>query len=121
MPEWPNTLPGIEIGAEMSQQDSVVKSPTEFGPGKRRKRFTATSQYYSGTMLLTKAQRDTLQTFFQNTLGFGALAFDFTNPEDNSTLVAARFMSPPSYSALVGGPGGVGLWRASVQLEILPG
>jgi len=120
MATWPSTLPGIEIGAEMSQQDSVVKSPTEFGPGKQRKRYTATSQYYSGTMLVTKDQRDKLQDFFQNTVGFGAIPFDFTSPEDNSTLVPARFMSPPSYSALVGGPDGVALWRASIQLEILP-
>jgi hypothetical protein len=120
MPAWPISLPQFETNVELTQQQGFVRSPTEIGPSKQRKRFTAVSKYYSGTLFLTRDQRNTLESFYEDDLGYGSLSFDFTDPIDNSTTVAARFMSPPSYSALLGGPSGVELWRASVQIEVLP-
>lgn len=116
MATWPNTLPGIEIGSELTQQDGVVRSPTDAGPSKIRRRFTATSRYLSGTMLLTSTQRDILQTFYNEN---SALSFDYPDPVDQST-VSARFMTSPSYNLLLGGPSGVELYRANISLELLP-
>jgi len=120
MADFPSSLPGLEIGAELTQQQGFIRSPMDSGPTKQRKRFTAVSRYFSGTMLLTKAQKETLETFYQDTISYGADTFTYTDPVDNSTSVNARFMQPPSYSALVGGTDGVQLWRANVSIELLP-
>lgn len=120
MATWPSTLPGLELGAELSQQESFIRSPMDTGPTKQRRRFTATSRYLSGTMLLTKTQYETLDTFYKDTISYGSDAFDYTDPVDNSTTVSARFISPPSFTALIGAAGGVDFWRANIALELLP-
>lgn len=120
MATWPSSLPSqFEVGAALEQQNPFIRSPMELGPAKQRRRFTATSRFYSGTMLLTKDQRDDLVEFFDTTTNGGADGFDFEDPEDFGT-VTARFLSVPSYSALVGASGGVSLWRATVAVELLP-
>jgi hypothetical protein len=120
MASWPSSLPAqFEVGATLEQQSPFVRSPMDTGPTKQRRRFTATSRFYNGTMLLTKDQRDDLVEFFDTTTNGGADAFDFEDPEDFGT-VSARFLAPPSYTGLVGGSGGVALWRASLSVELLP-
>lgn len=120
MTDWPTSLPAqFEVGAQLSKQGGFVRSQTDTGPFKQRRRFTAVSRFLSGTMLLTNAQRATLETFYTTTVKEGSEVFNFEDPEDGGT-VSARFVEPPSYALLVGGSSGVALQRVSFALELLP-
>jgi len=120
MATWPSTLPQqFEAGAGVSRQQGFVRSPVSAGPFKQRKRYTAVSRFYTGTMLMTETQRATLETFYTTTVNEGADEFDFEDPVDFST-VSARFASAPEDRGIVGGASGVALWRVSFTLEILP-
>lgn len=117
---WPTSLPSqFETGAGLSRQQGFLRSPTDIGPFKQRKRFTAVSRFYSGTLLLNRTQKAALETFYTTTTNEGADVFDFEDPDDYST-VSARFTAPPDFQGLVGGPSGVELWRVSLALELLP-
>lgn len=121
MPVWPGTLPQyFEVGVQDTRQQGFLRSQTDTGPYKQRKRFTATSRFLSGTMLLTGTQRATFETFYKTTISEGADAFDFIDPADFST-VSARFAASPSLSAVAGGDtSGTAQWRVSLSLEVLP-
>lgn len=120
MATWPATLPSqLEAGAQLDRQQGFLRSPTDTGPFKQRKRFTAVSRFYSGTMLLNVTQKATLETFYVTTINEGADEFDFEDPEDFGT-VSARFTQPPTAQGLVGGSSGVELWRVQIALELLP-
>lgn len=120
MATWPSSLPSqFEIGAQLSSQQTFLRSQTDKGPFKQRRRFTARSRFYSGTMLLTATQKATLETFFEDDANFGGTQFDFEDPADLST-VSARFVDTPSYQLLVGSASGVELQRVSFTLELLP-
>jgi len=119
---WPGTLPqALHLEATETAQKAFLRTQMDAGPYKQRGRFTAAARYLSGTMLLTKAQRQTFDTFYNSTLNYGADEFDFYDPVDNGT-VSMRFTEPPSFSAVVGGGsgGGAAQWRVSLELEILP-
>jgi len=120
MATWPSTLPGLELGAELSQQQAFIRTPMDNGPAKQRRRFTAVSRYLSGTMVLTKTQKATLETFYQDDISYGADVFDYTDPVDNSTTVPARFVQAPSFTARIGSDSGVDWWTANISLELLP-
>ena len=120
MAAWPASLPSQpEVGAQLTRQQGFLRSPTDVGPFKQRKRFTAVSRFYTGTMLLNATEKATFETFYQTTINQGADEFDFEDPDDFST-VSARFTETPSFSGLVGGDTGVGQWRVSIALELLP-
>lgn len=118
---WPGTLPQyFEVGVQDTRQQGFIRSQTDTGPYKQRKRFTATSRFLSGTMLMTGTQRATFETFYKTTLSGGADAFDFIDPADFSTC-SARFVSPPTLSAVAGGDtSGTAQWRVELALEVLP-
>ena len=121
MPTWPAALPDyFEVGVQDTRQQGFIRSQTETGPYKQRKRFTATSRFLSGTMLLTGTQRATFDTFYKTTISEGTGEFNFLDPVDFSTI-SARFVSPPSLSAVAGGgTAGTGQWRIEMVLEVLP-
>lgn len=116
MATWPASLPQqFEVGARMRRQSGFLRTDTDTGPFKQRKRFTAVSRFWSGTMLMNASQKATFETFYATTINEGADAFDFTDPVDAST-VSARFTGPPDENA----EQGVGFWRLSFELELLP-
>jgi hypothetical protein len=121
MAVWPGTLPQyFEIGAQDTRQQGFIRSTTETGPYKQRKRFTATSRFLSGSMLLTGTQRATFETFYKTTISGGTDEFDFIDPVD---FVAApmRFVQPPSCSGVSGGATATTVqWRLDLMLEVLP-
>lgn len=121
MPIFPGTLPQhFEVGVQDTRQQGFIRSQTETGPFKQRKRFTATSRFLSGTMLFTGTQRATFDTFYKTTLSEGTDAFDFTDPADFSTA-SVRFVTAPTCSAVAGGgTAGTAQWRFSLTLEVLP-
>lgn len=121
MATWPASLPqALHIGATEQRQKAFIRSEMETGPHKQRRRFTAASRFIRGSLLLTKAQRATFDTFYETTLGEGADEFDWVDPNDNSTTVSMRFTAVPQKQAVNGGATGVSLWRLGLELEILP-
>jgi len=120
MPAWPASLSSqLEVGASLDRQRGFLRSRTDVGPFKQRKRFTAVSRFYSGTSLVNKAQKAAFETFYVTTVNEGADEFDFEDPDDFGT-VQARFTDAPQFQGLVGGEGGVAQWRATFSLELLP-
>lgn len=98
-----------------------MRSPMDIGPAKVRRRFTATSRYLTGTIYLTtKAQRTTLDNFFDTTTQGGTLEFDMADPADGATEVF-RFLGPPEYDHQFGDDAnGTKQTRVTLRLERLP-
>jgi hypothetical protein len=118
---WPGTLPQyFEVGVQDTRQQGFIRSQTDTGPYKQRKRFTATARFLSGTMLFTGTERATFETFYKTTISEGTDEFDFIDPADFST-VSVRFVQPPTLSAVAGGgTAGTAQWRIDLALEVLP-
>lgn len=115
---WPTTLP-----QELHQQGFSIQNPTgavrtdmETGKAFQRRRYTAAVQPVSGQMFLTKEQYTTLLVFWRDTLGMGALEFDWVHPITGD-LAKFRFNSnnPPQLSAVTGD-----LYQVRLSLEIVP-
>lgn len=120
-PVWPGSLPAFERGLKDVAQDGVIRTPMDAGPVKRRRRFTAMSRYLRGTIYLTSAaQRNALDTFFDDTLQGGSLSFEMTDPKDGTQQIFA-FISPPEYDHQYGEDNnGTEQYRVSLALERLP-
>jgi hypothetical protein len=121
MAVWPVSLPqSFELGVQDTRQQGFIRSTTDTGPYKQRKRFTATSRFLSGSMLLTGTQRATFETFYTTTISEGSDAFDFTDPSTFATI-SARFVQPPALSGVAGGATSTTLqFRIDLLLEVLP-
>ena len=121
MAVWPVSLPQyFEVGVQDTRQQGFIRSQTDTGPYKQRKRFTATARFLSGSMLLTGTQRATFETFYKTTLSEGTDAFDFIDPID-FLAVSARFVQPPALSGVSGGDTATTVqWRMDLMLEVLP-
>lgn len=121
MAVWPVSLPQyFEVGVQDTRQQGFIRSTTDTGPYKQRKRFTATVRFLSGSMLLTGSQRATFETFYKTTISEGTDAFDFVDPSTFNT-VSARFVQPPSLSGVSGGDTATTVqWRVDLMLEVLP-
>lgn len=114
MATWP-TLPAPLINTfRETPPDNTIRSQTDKGPAKVRRRTTAGPRPVQFTLHLTTAQVATLEAFYNTTTASGALEFDYTHPRTAATVVA-RFTSPPAYSDVNGLS-----YRAEIQLEILP-
>ena len=116
--DWPAQLPQelSQSGYQEGLASNIIRSQVDSGPEKRRKRFTAATRPLQGQMQMTRAQLNTLETFFNETVNYGANAFDFPKPgfEDGSTYCVA-FRAPPNWIN-VGGD----VYRVSLDFEIQP-
>ena len=121
MPAWPATLPQLGIvGANYRRQDAVARSQMDAGPSSRRSRFTAVPKNVNYRMIITGAQLDTLESFYETTLRNGALEFDWFSPVDGSAIQIA-FREPPDCNARVGNSNTDNRWWVvSLSLEIQP-
>lgn len=95
--------------------NNSIRSSMDRGPEKVRRRTTANVRPLTFTILLSKADTAVLDTFYNDTTYSGADAFTYTHPRTGA-VVSARFTEPPQYQEV----GGVGLYRSSISLEILP-
>ncbi len=121
MPTWPASLPQLPFaGVTAADADAVVRSPMDSGPPTRRNRFTSHMQNVKMPMVLDGDEKVIFDTFFRSTLGNGALAFDWVDLVDGST-VSMAFASPPSW-ALIGGASAPDdrVWSTVLELEIQP-
>lgn len=118
MATWPATLPQRlhTQGFQIDAPQGAIRSDTSTGKPYQRQRFTAAITPFSGRMFVNKTQWQTLIDFFTNTLGHGALEFDWVHPitEDAATV---RFdaNNPPQVTAISGE-----LFAVQLNLEIIP-
>jgi hypothetical protein len=114
MASWPS-LPAPLINTfKESVPDNILRTQMDRGINKVRRRTTANARGIQFTMLLSKAQVATLETFYVTTTSSGADEFTCTHPRTAAT-VNARFTQPPSYSDV----NGIN-FRVEIAMEILP-
>lgn len=119
MDNWPSSLPcPEESGASYVPADNTIRTQMDAGVPKVRRRFTAQLCDVTLTLSCTQAQVQTLEDFHDITL-HGVLPFqwvDHRKPDGPENVAVYRFKSRPSYTPT---PGQVGMWDASLQLEML--
>lgn len=121
MPTWPNDLPQLPFAGFTAQDvDAVLRTPMDSGPPTRRNKFTSHMQTMQAPMVLSGAEKTTFDFFYRSTLGNGALAFDWIDPVDDTTISLA-FTGPPAW-ALIGGESDPAerTWSAVLALEAQP-
>jgi hypothetical protein len=120
MPTWPSTLPQNQfIGLTEQRQDPRLRTQMDAGPAKMRRRYTATVRTFSVPIELNGTQRQAFDTFWITDTQEGSLSFSWTDPVTDSA-VTFRFVSPPQWTLQAGGATASRLWRAQLDLEILP-
>ena len=92
LPEFP-----MPDGFSETVQDGALRSRSDSGLEKIRRRFTATPTLYSTRYQLTAEQKQLLDYFYRTTTRGGTLRFNWTHPHGYS--VEARFRAPPVYTA----------------------
>lgn len=97
---WPKDLNGIDWipsflweGYTNTQQDVVVRSEMDSGPGVTRRRFSGYSVYHTGKTQLTSRQLLLLDSWYSNELMNGALSFLWC-PPGMYRWYEARFRKP---------------------------
>jgi hypothetical protein len=115
-PTFPTSLPGPVIDTmAWDAQDNAVRSPTDSGVAKVRRRFTAVPEDFNCQIVVTAAQLQTLLDFHDLTLST-VLPFDWCDwrkPGD-TTPVPYRFKKRPAHSAW-----GDEHYLATLELELL--
>ena len=120
-PSWTAAgLPGeVERQGYRRRLPSVgIATRMESGARKRRRRFTAAPVPITMPFLMTAAERGLFETFFNDTLKGGTLAFDWIVPDTGAaaTFAFVNPAEPPEFVPEVGAK----LWRVVLELEILP-
>lgn len=70
MATWPSTLPQYleQDGFSIQQQDQVIRTPTDVGPVKIRRRFSAAVSKVQGQITITSEQYTILMDFLITTV-----------------------------------------------------
>ena len=105
---WPASLPQelLQRGYSQREGDNVLRSQTDVGPPKRRRRFTAAIGKLSGQLMLNHADLATLLNFYKNDLKDGSLSFLFPDPLRPSSgqrmndMITVSFAGVPSRSSI---------------------
>lgn len=119
MPSWPSNLPTINADAQEEILEGFIKSPTSIGPGKRRRRYSATPHFFGGTFTFTRAQRATFDTFYHVTLAEGSLPFTMDDPATGNTATFA-FVEAPMFLLKTGDGTAASVFEMKAALERLP-
>jgi hypothetical protein len=116
-PTWPSTLPPpvADNSAGYQAVSNAVRSNTEAGVAKVRRRFTAVATPFNCNLKLTQAQYATLITFYETTL-LDVLPFDWTDWRTGVTA-SYRFVQRPGGTFI---QGSINRWLVNLQLEKLP-
>ena len=115
MAVWPVGLQQKQFtGITEKRQNAQQRSEMDTGAPKVRKRFTAAVRQVNIPVVFSMADKAPFDTFYITTLGEGVLAFDWTDPVDDSTTVSFRFTKPPTFKK------DNGLYTGVLNLEILP-
>jgi len=114
--EWPSMLPARPLAESYAEEvpDNVIRTATDQGPAKLRRRTTAAVRGLQLAYILSAAQTAMLDVFYLTDLKAGSLPFLQIHPRTGESVVM-RFKSPPEYASLNGG-----YFRVTLALEILP-
>jgi len=117
IPPWPTSLPQrpLSDGFSETPPNLLVRSATDIGPAKVRRRATVGVSRLKAAFRLSPAQLTTFRSFFASDLQGGALSFSWTHP-GTGAVGAFRIGSPPSIEPIAAGIA----WRVSLDLELLP-
>ena len=113
---WPASLSKKQLLQGYSEKlpNMMLRTDTDHGPAKTRRRFTAAPRNVSFTVLGTSTDASVLDTFFETTTLGGSDSFTMVNPRTGSTD-SYRFLEPPMYA-----PASHNHWRMSCSIEKLP-
>ena len=103
MPAWPASLPQVfeARGFRDALPEQLVRSELD-GLEKTRRHARRAERYrIDGDMLMTTAQWSALEAFM-STIGDGALAFDFPDPDNSAATVPVAFADPPRLTTIGG-------------------
>ena len=124
MPAWPSTLPSDPSwGWTEVPGNGLVRTNTDAGPAKLRRRFTSTPSSFSFSFSLdSEAKATRLIQFYTNssddspagTAGGSQQITGLPHPRTNAAATF-RFLAPPVVTQVA-----KNLFRASVKLELLP-
>lgn len=121
MPIWPSSLPlaPLRDGFGDTAPSNLLRSETDTGPAKVRRRGGAKPHSVSCTYVLTDEQADIFESFVVNTLSGGSLCFDWWHPV-LGRYVRAR-LAPSDSGLFTRSYWGNSLdWQYSVSLEYWP-
>jgi len=115
MASWPSLLPQIALDDYQESTEAVtLRSSVDVGPPKLRPRYTAEITRFRFSLILSKAQVATLETFYSATVNYGSEPFDWIH-QRTKAAASLRFVGRPTYS----NAGGI-YWRTELDLEVLP-
>ena len=118
-PLWPATLPQnpyARDGATYTPPDNQLRSNTEIGPPKTRRKFTAVYDRFTFTLELTRTELATLNSFVNVTLQ-EVRKFQWIDFRTGA-ICKYRFVKRPTVMYLVGDGF---LWEVQIELERMPG
>jgi hypothetical protein len=94
---WPETLPSAPlIGWTEQIGKNTIRSETEAGPAKLRRRFTSAPSNFVLKMSMTETQANAFMTFFETTLASGVKTFDnLAHPRLGLNTTEWRFLEEP--------------------------
>ena len=118
MPTWPASLsqrPLIDGFVEMPP-NLVVRSQTDLGPAKVRRRATASMTRFQMTLRMTAPQLATFRTFLADDLDDRARSFTWVHPITGAAGTF-RIVDPPS---IVPAGNAAVSWRVALVVELLP-
>jgi hypothetical protein len=118
---WPSGVPecvtletfGSGVG------NGLLRTETEMGPPKVRRRFTAVTRPLVGTVVMSYAQLATLETFIANTLAGGSLPFTISSQRGGADVLA-MFAAEQGSDLLPWTKAGQGKVAVQLNLIILP-
>ena len=112
---WPVALPDLPLMSwSESFAETRIRTETDTGPAKVRRRSTAGVRNLSLPFALTEAEMATLDTFFHTTTAGGSLRFEWQHPRTGVTY-EMRFLDAPQFTET-----DRGLYRGVIQFEALP-
>ena len=102
---WPTGIPDTfeSSGFAYDSDSGVIRSDMDSGPAKVRRRFTSTPKNMKGTIIMTRAQFQLWEIWFEDVIYHGSLSFTMTDPVNTGTmtvrLVTGSSSKPYSWTA----------------------
>lgn len=115
MVDWPSTLPQKPLQGDFEERppNLDIESPTDTGPGKARRRYTAGARPITLSFHMTAEQLEYFDAFY---VQMGKVSrWNWTNPRTGVTSVYRFTGDPPSYKSA----GGVN-WIISFTAKQMP-
>ncbi|MCE9664529.1 hypothetical protein LY622_13905 [Halomonas sp. M5N1S17] len=121
-PVWPATLPQVlRFPIAQRRQSGKLRTETDTGPAKVRRRFTARVTEYPGASIqATGEQKAIFDAFYDDDLGGGSLAFSWTDPDTRQPALLRIKDEPEADLIRPGASQAKRLWEISFTVEVLP-